>query len=163
MPRNLIKVTLKTPVWKPFVFFSIVINLSLRTQIGLFCSLFDHVIGRSRRPNVKDRSHLPYTEATLMECQRKGNIALFSVPRCTTEVTSLNGFTIPKGTWVFINRWGMHMSEKYWTNPETFDPKRFLGTDNTVLQPEAFVPFGVGKDPRSCSQNLKVYISLSGF
>ena len=47
--------------------------------------------------------------------------------------------------------------------PETFDPKRFLGTDNTVLQPEAFVPFGVGKDPRSCSQNLKVFISLLGF
>ena len=108
-------------------------------------SELDHVVGKSRRPNVKDRAHLPYTEATLMECQRRGNIALFSVPRCTTQETTLNGFTIPQGTWVFINRWGMHMSERYWTNPDRFDPTRFLSKTNTVLQPEAFVPFGVGE------------------
>ena len=59
-------------------------------------SEIDHVIGR-RFPSMRDRDKMPYTEATIMECQRLGNIALFSVPRCTTEETKLNGYTIPKG------------------------------------------------------------------
>ena len=59
-------------------------------------SEIDYVIGK-RYPTMRDRESMPYTEAALMECQRLGNIALFSVPRCTTEETRLNGYTIPKG------------------------------------------------------------------
>ena len=86
-----------------------------------------------------------YTAATIMECQRMGNIALFSVPRCTTEDTEVNGYHIPRGTWVFVNRWGLHASARYWPDPGRFDPGRFLDKEGRVFTPEAFSPFGVGE------------------
>jgi cytochrome P450 len=108
----------------------------------------DAVVGSSRPPQMSDRPSLPYTEATLMECQRLGNIALFNVPRCTSSDIVLNGYRIPQGTWVFANRWGMHMSERYWWNPQQFDPGRFLDATGRLCRPEPFTPFGMG--PRSC-------------
>ena len=50
----------------------------------------DEVIGSSRLPTMKDKPTMPYTEATLLECQRLGNIALFSVPRCVTRDTTVH-------------------------------------------------------------------------
>ena len=67
----------------------------------------DAIIGIARWPIMKDKPRMPFTEACIMECQRLGNIALFSVPRCVSKDTKVNGYSIPKGTWVFINRWVM--------------------------------------------------------
>ncbi|HEX8063262.1 MAG TPA: cytochrome P450 [Allosphingosinicella sp.] len=41
----------------------------------------------------------------------------------------------------------MHHSERYWTDPERFDPDRWLATD-ALPASAAYVPFGFG--PRSC-------------
>ena len=57
----------------------------------------DLVVGSGRQPTMKDRDELPYTYATLMECQRAGNIALFSVPRVASQDTTINGHLVPKG------------------------------------------------------------------
>lgn len=111
-------------------------------------SEIDHVVGRSRLVSMRDKPQMPYTEATIMECQRLGNIALFSVPRCALADTTINGYDIPKGTWLFVNRWGTHASTKYWKMPSVFDPTRFLDENNVVRKPDAFVPFGMGT--RSC-------------
>ncbi|KAK2184502.1 hypothetical protein NP493_262g00013 [Ridgeia piscesae] len=108
----------------------------------------DRVVGSGRLPTMKDKTRMPYTQATIMECQRVGNIALFSVPRCTLADCVVNGYNIPKGTWVFVNRWGVHKAPQYWTRPNVFDPTRFLNKDNEVVWPDTFIPFGMG--PRSC-------------
>lgn len=105
----------------------------------------DRVVGSARRPTRKDRQLLPYTEATVLECQRAGNVALFSVPRCTTADAQVAGYRIPMGTWVFSNRWGLHASERYWKDPEQFRPENFLDCEGHVKQPEAFAPFGLGE------------------
>ena len=49
----------------------------------------DDVIGRGRLPTMKDKPNLVFTEATVLECQRMGNIALFSVPRCVIRDTKV--------------------------------------------------------------------------
>lgn len=105
----------------------------------------DDVIGTGRMPTLQDRKQMPYTEATIWECQRLGNITLFSVPRCVTEDTVLCGYHVPKDTWVFFNRWGIHTNKRYWKDPEKFDPTRYLDQECKLTQPPAFVPFGVGK------------------
>lgn len=105
----------------------------------------DNVLGSSRQASMRDRLNMPVTEATLMECQRLGNIALFSVPRCTTEDTMVAGHHVPKGTWVFVNRWGVHASTKYWKRPKAFDPDRFLDEQGKVLRHPAFIPYGIGE------------------
>ena len=49
----------------------------------------ERVIGSSRLPTMKDKPEMVYTHATIMECQRVANIALFSVPRCATRATKV--------------------------------------------------------------------------
>ena len=109
----------------------------VQTEIDEICA--------ERMPTMRDKSLMPYTEAVVMECQRLGNIALFSVPRAVTCDTTVNGYNVPKGTWVFVNRYGVHANTRYWRNPKKFDPNRFLDKDGKVTWPEAFIPFGMGK------------------
>ena len=45
-----------------------------------------------------------------------------------------------------MNIWELHMSSKYWDEPEKFNPRRFLSQDGkTVLRPPAWNPFGMGE------------------
>jgi cytochrome P450 len=53
---------------------------------------------------------------------------------------------------IFISLWAMHRHTRFWSEPETFQPERWLepgpeGCDRLV-QPRAFIPFGSG--PRTC-------------
>jgi len=58
----------------------------------------------------------------------------------------INGFMIRKGTIVIGNLYSGNHSPKYWTNPEQFDPERFLSANgDKVKTPPGFVPFEVGK------------------
>ena len=47
---------------------------------------------------------------------------------------------------LIMNIWGVHMSPKYWNEPEKFNPRRFLSEDGkTVLTPPTLIPFGLGE------------------
>ena len=43
----------------------------------------DDVIGRNREPSMKDKSSMPYVEATLLEIQRMADITPFGVSKLT--------------------------------------------------------------------------------
>jgi len=49
----------------------------------------DRVVGSGRLPTMKDKTRMPYTQATIMECQRVGNIALFRYTILHTSLCSL--------------------------------------------------------------------------
>ncbi len=56
---------------------------------------------------------------------------------------------IPKGMRVQISNIGIHMSEEYYENPETFNPDRFAERSRIKLASEGiYLPFGLG--PRQC-------------
>ena len=40
------------------------------------------------------------------------------------------------------------MNTDLWTNPEAFQPERFINADGRVIKPDHFLPFGGGR--RSC-------------
>lgn len=104
----------------------------------------DDVVGRGRLPSFGDRTLLPYTVATICETQRYASIVPLSLPHCTLATTSLLGYTIPKGAFVFENIWAVHHDPRYWGDPETFRPERFLDASGNVHKPEYFIPFSVG-------------------
>nr|BAH47267.1 cytochrome P450 [Bombyx mori]BAM73857.1 cytochrome P450 [Bombyx mori] len=82
-------------------------------------------VTRGKRPvGLTDRSHLPYTEATILECLRYASSPI--VPHVATENANISGYGIEKGTVVFINNYVLNNSEQYWSEPEKFDPSRFL-------------------------------------
>ncbi|XP_038623066.1 cytochrome P450 1A1-like [Tachyglossus aculeatus] len=111
----------------------------------------DTVIGRDRRPQLSDRSLLPYTEAFILESFRHSSFLPFTIPHSTTRATSLNGYYIPKGRCVFVNQWQINHDPELWEDPSTFRPERFLtekGTKINKALSERVIMFGLGK--RKC-------------
>lgn len=60
-----------------------------------------------------------------------------------TDAT-LQGYLIPKDSIVIANLYSAHIDEKYWDDPETFRPERFLDSDGKIQRKDAFVPFSTG-------------------
>jgi cytochrome P450/NADPH-cytochrome P450 reductase len=63
-----------------------------------------------------------------------------------TEV--LDGISVKKGTLFYLPLYAIHNNPKFWKNPSTFDPDRFLPEAEAQIAPGSYHPFGVGK--RSC-------------
>ncbi len=58
------------------------------------------------------------------------------------------GVPIPAGTVVSIAPYVLHRRPSLWTNPDAFDPSRFLGAERDRIDRFAYIPFGAG--PRVC-------------
>ncbi|XP_050416707.1 cytochrome P450 2U1 [Patella vulgata] len=104
----------------------------------------DSVVGSNRMVSLSDKSKLPYVEATILEVQRLGNTAPASLPHMANEDAMVNGYLIPKGSMVYANLYGCHLDSKYWDDPKTFKPERFLGGDGKLKKQPSFVPFSAG-------------------
>ena len=63
---------------------------------------FPQVSGKERLPRLTDRPQMPYTEATILELFRMGNVSCFGLPHTTLyEEITLRGKTIPR----LVNSW----------------------------------------------------------
>lgn len=118
-------------------------------QIALQSEL-DAVIKGDRLPSLNDRENLPTINAALYEVLRMSCVVPVSLPHSTTQDTNFRDYNIPKGTFVFVNLWGIHHDPKYWKSPYDFNPQRFLNNDGRFFVPkhESFIPFSTGG--RSC-------------
>lgn len=43
-------------------------------------------------------------------------------------------------------QWAIHMNPNLFTNPQEFDPSRFIAEDMNFTKPDAFIPFQTGKN-----------------
>lgn len=110
----------------------------------------------------RDKEPMEFLEAVIKETLR-----LYpSVPilaRLLDQDTNINGKIHPKGSSVTVVTYILHRNEKYFPNPEKFDPNRFLNTANKI-HPFAFIPFSAG--PRNCigqkfaMMELKIVLSM---
>ncbi|CAF1552887.1 unnamed protein product [Didymodactylos carnosus] len=138
----------------------------LTTNPNVYCQCQQEIdtILKGQLPTSETLSKLVYTEAVLKESLRLhppvANIVRTAIEDNTIIDQNGKQIHIKKGTDILLNFFMLHHSEKYWTNPWTFDPRRFL--DGT-LEPSIFLPFSAG--PRSCiGQNfamLEAKIMLS--
>ncbi|KAG8196134.1 hypothetical protein JTE90_007869 [Oedothorax gibbosus] len=110
----------------------------------------DRVVGRDRLPSSDDRPKMPYCEAVIMEVMRYITIIPINILRYTLWDTELNGYFIPKNSYVLSNLWSIHHNPDFWGDDvEEFRPERFLTADQKeTIKREHFVPFSIGK--RSC-------------
>jgi cytochrome P450 len=62
----------------------------------------------------------------------------------------LGGSHVPAGSLVILSPWIVHRHESVWSEPEKFDPQRFLppAAGSTPGMRTAYIPFGAG--PRMC-------------
>ncbi|CAH0757771.1 unnamed protein product [Diatraea saccharalis] len=102
-----------------------------------------HTKGK-RAITLSDRSSLPYTEATILECLRYASSPI--VPHVATENAVVSGYGVEKGTVVFINNYELNTSEQYWKEPEKFDPSRFLEKTKIRVRRNSLCDSGMESD-----------------
>ncbi|KAG5667306.1 hypothetical protein PVAND_015292 [Polypedilum vanderplanki] len=69
--------------------------------------------------------------------------------KATKDFTIPNtNITIPAGTSIMISSYALHNDERFWENPEKFDPDRFLPENVHKRHPFCYIPFSEG--PRQC-------------
>lgn len=70
----------------------------------------------------------------------------WGINRQATESVTLGGYEIPSGAQLMIPQWVLHRDERFWENPETFDPSRWAREEHRPAY--AYFPFSGG--PRHC-------------
>ncbi|PPQ79020.1 hypothetical protein CVT25_002329 [Psilocybe cyanescens] len=110
------------------------------------------VVPKGHDPKYGDMNMLTYATAVLYESMRMYPV-ITHIPKISVEDTSLvatnaNGdkitVPVPKGTDVNILSAGLHYNPRYWEDPHSFKPARFLKD----WPRDAFVPFSAGA--RAC-------------
>lgn len=104
----------------------------------------DEVLGDGHRPTVADIAKLEWTTACFQEAMRFYPPA-WVIPRTAIADDEIDGHRIPKGSTVLIPIHSIHHDERFWPDPETYDPARFLGDAGKARHRSAFLPFGGGR------------------
>jgi cytochrome P450 len=103
-----------------------------------------------RPPALSDLAALEYTERVIMEAMRL-HPPVWGFERQAVEEDVIGGQPVTPGTFVMIVPYSIHRDPRYWTNPEGFDPDRFLPEAREARPRFAYLPFGGG--PRVCIGN----------
>jgi cytochrome P450 len=102
----------------------------------------DDVLGTGR-PTADDLGRLGWTTACLQESQRYFS-SVWIIAREAIEDDVIGGHHIRRGTTVVIPIHHIHHDPRWWPDPETFDPNRFLpGAGDRPRS--AYLPFGGGR------------------
>lgn len=134
---------------------------SPHVQARVHSEIDDH-IGRSRWPTYEDRKSMPFVEATILEVLRFGTIAPLAIPHATTCDVQLNGYTIPKDTFVLVNLASTCSDPEVWGDPKAFRPDRFLSNGSIdSSKAEMVISFGVGR--RRCIGEFIAKVELFMF
>ncbi|RPE71336.1 cytochrome P450 [Pacificibacter maritimus] len=99
-------------------------------------------------PQFSDLSKLRYTKDVFRETLR-----LYPpVPMMVRETTCPEHFRardIPKGSQIVLSPWHVQRHERFWDDPDVFDPERFKTENGKQCLRDAYIPFSSG--PRVCT------------
>lgn len=103
-----------------------------------------------RAPALSDLPNLPFTEMVIREALR-----LYppgpGFAREPTEDVVIGGYDVPKGSIIMISPYALQRDERFFPDPEWFDPDRFSADWEERVPRYAYLPFGGG--PRVCIGN----------
>lgn len=121
----------------------------LQTEIRERFTSLDQVTGDAT-------SSLPYLHAILEETLRIFPPVPLGLPRVSPGAV-IGEHYVPKGTIVSTNNWTISHDKRYWVDPDTFRPERWLG-EGIGDNKKAFHPFLLG--PRSCMGINLAYLEM---
>ncbi|KAJ3758757.1 cytochrome P450 [Lentinula raphanica] len=149
---------------------SFVLAMSLHPEVQRKAQAeIDSIVGHSRLPTFSDRPDMPYVEGLMREVYRWNPVGPIASPhRLTTEVDDVyREWTIPKGSVVIANSWGVMHDPEVYPNPFEFNPERYklgktsdgirvwsdsLGPDQMINPDPRKFAFGYGR--RICPGQL---------
>ncbi|MFD1685165.1 cytochrome P450 [Halobellus litoreus] len=106
----------------------------------------DEVCG-DEPPTAADVRDLDYLERVIQEAMRlyPPVYVIFREPKVDVR---LGGYRVPRGSAVMLSQWATHRSERWYDDPDAFDPDRWLPERRADRPRFAYFPFGGG--PRHC-------------
>lgn len=108
----------------------------------------------NRPPTMADLPQLKYTGMVITEAMRLYPPA-WSVGRQAITDCQIGGYSVRKGTIVFMSQWVVHRDPRYFDDPDAFLPERWDPAEDGGLAKRlpkyAYFPFGGG--PRVCIGN----------
>eukprot|EP00262_Sarcandra_glabra_P018538 TRINITY_DN6690_c0_g1_i1.p1 TRINITY_DN6690_c0_g1~~TRINITY_DN6690_c0_g1_i1.p1 ORF type:complete len:441 (+),score=83.02 TRINITY_DN6690_c0_g1_i1:35-1324(+) len=111
-------------------------------------SEIDAAVGNSGRPvSDSDIPNLPYLQSIVKEALRVHPPGpLLSWARLAIHDVYIGEKFIPAGTTAMVNMWAITHDERVWSEPEKFNPDRFVEEEVSVLGSDLrLAPFGSGR------------------
>lgn len=100
-----------------------------------------------RSPTLQDLANLPYTERVVKEAMRLYP-PVWATVRTAVKPCEIGGYLIPAKSPVIMSQWVMHRDERFYDQPNSFLPDRWLEERYKSAPRFAYFPFGGG--PRIC-------------
>ena len=98
-------------------------------------------------PTAAHFARLPYAYAVFAETMRLYP-PVWVTGRTCVETYEIAGFTVPVGATVIAPQCAVHRDQRFWEEPEKFDPERFMGEAKAGRPRYAYFPFAGGS--RQC-------------
>ena len=124
-------------------------------QDKLYQDIVKHCPDGSEGMDLETIEQMTYFDAFLKEVLRLHSPVGMMIRHPVHEETFGDGkYKIPANTRMVIPTYLLHKSPKYWKDPETFEPERWLNMDEDgkiqppYSHPYAYLPFSTG--PRNC-------------
>ena len=95
------------------------------------CDELSQVIGLGKNIKESEIGQLPYLQAVVKETFRLHPPAPLLLPRQAEMTMKIAGYTIPKGTRIFVNVWAMGRDKDIWPEPEKLYQKDFWEVRST--------------------------------
>ena len=102
----------------------------------------DAVLG-GKLPAVADLEGLPYAKMVFAESMRIYP-PVWIVGRHAVRDVNINGWVIPKGSYIHVSQFLMHRDARYFPEPERFDPERWRPEAIAARPRFSYFPFGGG-------------------
>ncbi|XP_062078752.1 cytochrome P450 71D11-like [Humulus lupulus] len=104
------------------------------------------VFNRKGTVDEEGVADMKYLKSLVKETLRLHPSNPLLLPRESREKCVINGYEIPVKTRIIVNAWAIGRDPKYWSEPESFIPERFL--DSTIDFKGGnfeYIPFGAGR------------------
>ncbi|KAI0729067.1 cytochrome P450 [Fomitopsis betulina] len=109
----------------------------------------DRAVGTERLPLLQDRPQLPFVDAIMSEVLRWKHAVPLGMPHRLQQDDVHDGYYLREGTVVVANIWQMLHDPETYSQPETFNPDRFIASEKSPaeMDPRKII-WGFGR--RSC-------------
>ncbi len=107
----------------------------------------DAVVGQDKQVRLSDKDQLHYLRATIEDAVRLSDIHPVGVVHAPSKDTMIDGYVVPKNTFVFPNYHRIHRDPESWSHPEELHPEHWLDEEGKFItgQRRGFVAFGCGR------------------
>ncbi|XP_055601238.1 probable cytochrome P450 9f2 [Uranotaenia lowii] len=140
-----------TTVFLSFTIYELALNPDIQDKLRAEIDATTETLN-GKNLSYEAMQQMKYLDQVVTEALRRWTSFGITNRKCVKEYTFENSdgtkVTIEKGTLIQIPMAAIHLDAKYYPNPLRFDPERFSEENRHQLNPNAYMPFGMG--PRNC-------------